>query len=275
MSAGTTERIFVGTSGYSYTEWVAFGFYPAGSKPGQMLGSYAQRFAVTELNHTWYQMPKAEAIERQRGQVPPDFRFTAKLNRIFTHEELPDDWKQQVAVYRHGLAPLIQSGQLMAVLMQFPASFDRSVANRRRLAALLDEMSGLPLAVEFRQGSWNTGKVFAELEKREVTLVAVDEPRLPGLFPPLEVITNPSLFYVRFHGRNVKGWGSGSKQTQFDYDYSLEELEEWVRERIAPMAARAGEGVIFFNNHVRGQAPRNAMVMAQVLREHGLADGQI
>ena len=45
---------------------------------------------------------------------------------------------------------------------------------------------------------------FAELERRRTTLVAVDEPNLPGLFPQLDVVTNPDLFYIRFHGRNVK-----------------------------------------------------------------------
>ena len=57
--------IFVGTSGYSYVEWVDAGFYPAGTASGKMLPFYARSFPVTELNFTWYQMPRAEAIERK------------------------------------------------------------------------------------------------------------------------------------------------------------------------------------------------------------------
>jgi uncharacterized protein YecE (DUF72 family) len=55
-------RLRVGTSGYSYAEWVNTGFYPPGTRSGQMLPLYAQTFPITELNFTWYQMPKATDI---------------------------------------------------------------------------------------------------------------------------------------------------------------------------------------------------------------------
>ena len=79
----------------------------------------------------------------------------------------------------------------------------------------------------FATRSWATDPVFAELERRRVTLVAVDEPSLPGLFPSLDVVTNPALFYVRFHGRNKEGWQSGNMQKKFNYDYSEQELRAW------------------------------------------------
>lgn len=266
-------RLWVGTCGYSYTGWTESGFYPAGTKPGEMLPLYARRFSAAELNYTWYQMPQAEAVERQRRLVSPDFMFTAKLNRALTHEELSGGWRKKVLAFRHGVAPLVQSGQLLAVLIQLPSNFDRSVPNRRHLAALLDELEGLPLAVEFRQGSWNNARVFAELEKRGVTLVAVDEPSLPGLFPALDVATNPDLFYVRFHGRNANGWRSGKPRNKFDYDYDESELREWMTHRIAGMAHKASRGVIFFNNHVRGRAPRNAQTLARLLQDEGYVLG--
>ncbi|MGD8448788.1 MAG: DUF72 domain-containing protein, partial [Desulfobacterales bacterium] len=56
--------LFVGTSGFSYTEWVEAGFYPSGTKSGNLLPLYARQFPITELNYTWYQMPRSEAIER-------------------------------------------------------------------------------------------------------------------------------------------------------------------------------------------------------------------
>lgn len=264
------REILVGACGYSYTEWAECGIYPPRTRPGRMLTLYAERFRATELNQTWYQLPKAEAVERRRREVPPDFVFAAKMTRDLTHEAEVDRWRERAEAFRHGLAPLIQHGQLAAVLLQFPQSFDRSVENRRRLAALLDELEGLPLAVEFRQGSWVVDRVFAELEKRGVTLVAVDEPPLSGLFPALDVVTNPDLFYVRFHGRNARGWRSGNGRTKFDYDYSEEELREWVEKRILKMARRARRGLIFFNNHVDGRAVRNAELLTELLEEYGV-----
>jgi uncharacterized protein YecE (DUF72 family) len=76
----------VGTSGYSYPEWVEAEIYPPGTKAGEMLPIYAREFSVTELNTTWYQMPQAESIERQRSLVPPSFLFCPKLTRSLTHE---------------------------------------------------------------------------------------------------------------------------------------------------------------------------------------------
>jgi uncharacterized protein YecE (DUF72 family) len=263
-------HLFVGTSGFSYTEWVEAGFYPFGTKSGNMLPLYARQFPITELNYTWYQMPRSEAVERQRRQVPQEFLFAAKLTRILTHEIDPQNWPDQAANYREGMAPLVQAGQLAAVLVQLPPGFHRTPPNRNYLAALLDNLHGLPLAVEFRHSSWANDHVFAELERRRITLVAVDKPDLPGLFPPLDIVTHPDLFYVRFHGRNVKGWRSGNMQRQFDYNYSDDELHEWIENKIEPMSDRARRGIIFFNNHVRAQAPENARRMVALLKKQNL-----
>ena len=247
------------------------GFYPPDTPAGKMLPLYARRFSITELNDTWYQMPKPEILERHLGQAPSDFLFSVKLNRTLTHEPPGDNWRDLVSAFRHGIAPLVQAGRLAAVLIELPENFDRSVANRRHLAQLIDQLDGLPLAVEFRQGSWNNPRVFAELEKRGVTLVAVDEPDLPGLFPALDVVTNPDMFYVRFHGRNARGWRLGKKQIQFDYNYWEAELREWVESKVSPLAERTGRGLIFFTNHVRAQAPQNAEIFERLLVEYGLA----
>jgi uncharacterized protein YecE (DUF72 family) len=265
--------LYTGTSGYSYTEWVEAGFYPPQTKAAQMLPLYAQQFGITELNYTWYQMPKAEATERQRRQAPERFLFTAKLTRTMTHEVDATGWRTQAAQYRAGVTPLLQAKQLAAVLVQLAPGFNRTTGNRQYLAALLEELRGLPLAVEFRHASWNEPCVFKELARRAVALVAVDEPALPGLFPPVTEVTNPALFYIRFHGRNAKGWHSGQTQSKFDYDYTDAELRDWMTRRIIPMAQQARQGLIFFNNHVHGQAPRNAKQLIRLLREQGLEVG--
>jgi uncharacterized protein YecE (DUF72 family) len=168
--------ILVGTSGYSYAEWAEAGFYPPGTKAGEMLPLYARRFGITELNFTWYQLPKPQAIERMARLAPPAFRFTAKLTRTLTHEVDPGQWRGQAALYREGIAPLVQSGQLLALLLQFPPGFARDPAGRRYLAELLDALQGLPLAVEFRHATWAADRVFAELERRRAALVGGGRP---------------------------------------------------------------------------------------------------
>jgi len=266
---GRSCPVYVGTCGYSYTEWVDSGFYPEGTKSAEMLGLYGRCFSVVELNYTWYQMARADALARMVEKAPAHLLFAAKLTRTMTHERA-DNWQQQLQLYRQGIAPLKK--RLAAILIQLPPDFDRSIANRTYLAALLDGLHDVPVAVEFRHRSWAADSVFAELERRQVTLVAVDEPALSGLFPSLDVVTNPALFYGRFHGRNKEGWQSGNMQKKFNYDYSDQELCAWCDRYLFSMAAKADRGILVFNNHVRAQAPKNAQKLAVILA--GLRHGR-
>jgi uncharacterized protein YecE (DUF72 family) len=266
----TPCRLHVGTSGYSYTEWVAAGFYPPGTSPGRMLALYARHFSVTEINATAYQLPRAETLERRRRQVPPTFLFAVRLTRTLTHEIDAQRWPGLAQDYRDGLAPLIQARQLAAVLIQLPPTFDRTAAHRRHLAALLDVLRGLPLAVEFRHRSWANDRVLNELERRQVTLVTVDGPPAPAIFPIRDVVTSPDLFCIRFYGRNGSGWRSGKASRQFDYCYADDELGEWIEDRIGPLGRRTRRGILLFNNHVLAQAPQNALKMIRLLRKSGL-----
>lgn len=256
-------RIQVGTCGYSYREWVDCGFYPAGTASGDMLGLYGRSFSVVELNYTWYQMARAEAVSRMVNSAPAHLKFAAKLTRTMTHER-GDDLHRQLQLYRKGIEPL--GDRLIAVLVQLPPDFDRTEGNRRYLATLLDGLEPLPVAVEFRHASWAADSVFTELERRRLTLVTVDEPELPGLFPTLDVVTNPDLFYVRFHGRNARGWRSGNMQKKFDHNYIEDELQEWCGMWLEKLASRADQGVMFFNNHVAAQAPRNGQGLLRILQ---------
>jgi uncharacterized protein YecE (DUF72 family) len=129
--------------------------------------------------------------------------------------------------------------------VQVGLAFERNRQNRLHLAHLLDKLAALPVAVEFRLRSWDDDKVFGELEKRRVALVAVDVPDLPNLFSTHAIVTNPELFYVWFHGRNIAGWRSGNMQKQFDFDYSFEELQPWSEKIIPQIAAKAHSGAIF------------------------------
>ena len=98
----------------------------------------------------------------------------------------------------------------------------------------------------------------------------MDTPNIKELFPTIDIITSPDLFYARLHGRNARGWRSGNMQKQFNYDYTDNELHEWAEERIEKMAEQTQNGLIFFNNHVQAQAPGNALKLAGMLKERGL-----
>lgn len=258
------QAVCIGTCGFSYPEWIEAGVYPAGSKSAHMLTLYSAIFPIVELNYTWYQMARVEPLERMVQRVPPSFLFTAKLTRTMTHE-VSDEWEKQASLYCQGVAPLLNSGNLLAVLVQFPPSFTRTRANRLYLATLFDQLHSLPLAVEFRHRSWAHDRVFQGLEERKITLVTVDAPSLPNLFPCLGISTNPDLFYVRLHGRNAEGWYSGNMQQQFNYSYTTQELDRLKQDVILPLQQASGQGVILFNNHVAAQAVYNARQLGNLL----------
>ncbi len=255
-------EISIGTCGFSYPEWVEENIYPVGTKSAHMLALYSDEFPIVELNYTWYQMPREETIERMIRTVPPSFAFTAKLTRTMTHD-IDDDWDHQTRLFIKGIKPLQSSGKLTAVLLQFPPSFKRTKNNRYYLAKLLDLLTSLPLAVEFRHRSWASDRVFTGLHDRKVTLVTVDAPPLPDLFPCIDVITNPKLFYLRLHGRNAQEWHSGTMQKQFNYSYSSQELNSLYENIIQPMKKVCRQKTVLFNNHVAGQAIHNARTLAE------------
>ncbi len=260
--------LFIGTSGFSYPEWIDSGFYPEKTKSGHMLELYSQAFSVVELNYTWYQMARAEVMDRMLRRVDKrkKFWFTAKLTRTMTHE-ISDNWAKHAREYLQGIMPLLTAGRLLAILIQFPTSFHRTRKNRHYLARLLDSLHKLPLAVEFRHRSWAVDAVFTGLQERGVTLVAVDAPQLTNLFPALDTVTSSSFFYLRLHGRNHADWFSGNMHKQFDYTYSEQELREWTDKKIPAMAKQCRRGVLFFNNHVAGQAVTDARSMTRLLRQ--------
>ena len=256
------STIMIGTSGYSYGDWVGT-VYPSGCSPRDFLSLYARSFSCTELNFTYYRYPEPRTMERMLRVVGDDFRFAVKGHQSLTHQ--PDaDCAETARRFREGIAPLIEAGQLTAVLLQFPFSFHYTAPNRTRLDALCRAFDTIPLALEFRNNEWQRDSVIGGLTQRGVALVNVDGPLLPGLPRPTSLVTAP-LGYVRFHGRNAANWWSGDTASRYDYLYTEDDLSPWVS-RIGSMAAGASRGVmVMFNNHWRGQAVQNACQLSTLL----------
>jgi uncharacterized protein YecE (DUF72 family) len=261
-------RVLIGTSGYSYDDWVG-PVYPPGTRKGDFLSLYAREFPVVELNFSYYAQPAARTLARMAETVPDGFLFTLKAHRSMTHE-IGETWEKDIETFRKGIAPLSESGKLACVLLQFPYSFAYTPESRARLASLTERLSGLPLAVEFRKSDWMNEKTIEGLRERGIALVSVDEPDLPRLLRPTESVTS-DLAYVRFHGRNAENWWTGDNTSRYDYLYDGQELGEWV-ERVRTILRRARILLVFFNNHARGRAVQNAREMKELLMLHGLLE---
>ncbi len=272
-------NVYIGTSGFSYRDWVG-PFYPEGLQKGEFLSYYARRFSFTELNFTYYHMPGAETFERMLAKVPEGFRFTVKAPGSLTHER-GESWKEECAAYTRALEPLRQADALAGVLLQFPYSFHYTAENREYLAALIGELSKssdlsqsnessklgkLPLFAEFRNDEWEHPSALEGLQAREVGIVVTDQPDLPRL-PGLRRAVTADRAYLRFHGRNKENWWTGDNTSRYDYLYSQEELEERLPDLLA-MQKQSSHLYVAFNNHHKGQAVQNAFEFAELLEAH-------
>lgn len=262
----TSSHILIGTSGYSYDDWVG-PFYPPGTAKRDFLAYYASHFPFTELNFSYYRQPSAQTAEGMVARTPEGFRFSVKMHQSVTHER-SESWRQEAHIFKEGVEPFRAHGRLAGVLLQFPFSFHYRPENRRYLAQVCEELTSLPLFVEFRNVEWQKPRVYEGLAERGVGLVVVDAPELKGL-PEPEVLATAQAAYLRFHGRNRGSWWTGDNVTRYDYRYSTEELAQWV----APVRALAEKTrllLVAFNNHPNANAAFNADELRRMLAEQGV-----
>jgi uncharacterized protein YecE (DUF72 family) len=197
-------RILVGTSGYSFPDWVG-PFYPPGIERSKMLDFYAREFPVVEVNATYYRIPPPATLRAMERKTPPEFEFVVKTHHDMTHVRSLDPALYHA--FASAIEPVEAAGKLHGLLAQFPYSFHRTPENERFLSELKARLPEAPLFVEFRHRSWAEDGVWERLDAEGIGYVSVDEPDLPGLVPPVARVTGPErIGYVRLHGRNKENW---------------------------------------------------------------------
>lgn len=239
----------IGTSGWQYGHWRGR-LYPVRLPQRQWLSHYADRFAVVEVNATFYRLPAATAVEGWARAVPADFLFAVKASRYLTHVRRLRDPGEPVARLMRVLEPL--GDHLGPVLLQLPP---RMPCDPDGLdAALRAFPAGVRVAVEPRDADWFTARVRAVLERRGAALCHADR---PGWRPP--AWRTADWGYVRFH--------EGRSSPRPCYGRVA------LTNRAARIAAdhRPDEDVyVFFNNDTAGCAPRDARWLAGRLTALGV-----
>jgi uncharacterized protein YecE (DUF72 family) len=255
---GRRPRFIIGTSGYSFADWVG-PFYPPEATQREMFSHYVRAFSTVELNFTYYRMPAACTLQKLADKSPEGFVFWVKANQEITHKGN----RKVAGEFLEGLSPLRDAGKLAGVLMQFPQSFHRTPESRKYLAAVVEEFASTRSAVEFRHSSWQAPETLASLRKRNVTLVVPDVPDIASLYHSPAAATT-ATGYLRLHSRNASKWYSGGAD-RYDYSYSRQELDaiakEWSALRDSP-----DDVYVFFNNCHGGQAALNAQEFQRILQ---------
>jgi uncharacterized protein YecE (DUF72 family) len=160
--------------------------------------------------------------------------------------------------YHEWVGPVYPGGTKPGGYLRYEAE------NRRYLDKLLAYFKGVPAAVEFRNAEWTNERAIEGLRKRGTALVVLDMPELRGLPPLLDVLTAP-FAYIRLHGRNRETWWGPDGTARYDYLYTDKELEAWAG-RIERIAGQAQRILVYFNNHPKGQAAKNAQTLEKLLK---------
>jgi uncharacterized protein YecE (DUF72 family) len=243
------DNVVLGTSGWSYNEWVG-PFYRKGEK--SMLRAYGKVFMTSEINATFYRYPTEKMVRGWLRYSPTDFIFSAKLPKLITHKkklDLAAGVEEDLQKFCDLMRVLLLNGKLACLLIQLPPKYEYDLEHLEAFFEVLP--TEFQFAVEFRNISWMRAETWNLLKKHRVAYTIVDEPLLPP-----EIHVTSKIAYFRWHGHGERPW--------FNYKYSKEELEPWIP-KVKRTAKKVKKVFGYFNNHFHGYAPENCLQVLEML----------
>jgi uncharacterized protein YecE (DUF72 family) len=293
-------RLRVGTASWTDKTLLESGWYPPGANtPEERLKFYAEKFDVVEVDSTYYGLPTERNAALWVERTPKDFTFDVKAFSLMTGHPLhvrgiPKDLRQALPegqrisakdvppdvvdrvwhIFREALMPLHSAGKLGLVMFQYPQWFMPGKRAREEILAARERLPDYQMAVELRQGAWFADedavrKTFDFLRSEGIPYVAVDMPQgFKVSVPPVAEATSDRFAVIRFHGRRGETWTKKNihPTERFRYDYTDQELEEWVP-RAEQLAKETEETHALFNNCYRDYAVRNARTFGDLVPE--------
>jgi len=243
-------RVLIGTCGWNYRAWAEGVFYPPKLATSRWLNFYSERLATVEVNNTFYQLPGSQVFRRWRERTPAGFVFSVKASRFITHMKKLAEPHRHVARFLRGVCEL--EPKLGVVLFQLPPLWTFDAERLGKFAEYLARqriVSGLRVALELRNASWNCKQCFDLLRQHGIALALTDWPGLTTEGP----LTGDFVF-VRRHG---PGQLYASNYSESALRRDSRRVQAWVR---------AGKDVyVYFNNDARGHAVQNAMRLRELI----------
>jgi len=233
-------KLFIGTSGWVYSHWEGI-FYPEDLPGKDKLKYFSQHFKTTEINYSFYHLPRPSTYQNWYLQTPEDFLFSVKASRFITHIKRLKGVKEAWKTFIKNALNLKE--KLGPILFQFPSSFKATEENIKRLEDFLKLITKnkLRYAFEFRHQSWCDKKVYDLLKKYKVVWVIADS----SSYPKAEVVT-ANFVYIRMHGSKVLFTSNYTKRELKDL---AQKIKKWLK---------TSNVYIYFNNDAYGYATENA-----------------
>lgn len=269
-------KIYFGTAGWQYDDWVG-PFYPAAQSKGfSLLEWYSKFYNTVEVNVSYYQYIREQTVEGWVNKIHPeqDFNFILKLNKDFSHSRNYSRYSIGNLFKTTGI--LKSAERFGGVLAQFPYSFISNKVNTDFLKRLGEDLAGLPVFLELRHKSWLNEEELAIVREQGFYSVIIDMPEVGEAIPLLPIVTGDKA-YIRLHGRNKTAWmesvkSYGAKQTyeeqsaRYKHTYSLSELHQ-IKNTIMKIMGAVKELYIIANNHPGAAAAANATELMRLLDE--------
>ncbi len=238
------SRIFIGTSGWNYNHWRKH-FYPEKLPVRSWLEYYTENFDTVEINNSFYQLPKENAIKNWMETTPGNFTFAVKASRYITHMKKLKEPEDAFSKFFDRIKML--GKKLGPALFQLPPRWH---ADPDRLAAFMKLIpKKLRVAFEFRDDTWWKDNILDILKKHNAAFCIYE---LDGVNSPVEITAD--FIYLRMHG--PKGSYEGS------YDDS--ELAEWA-DKIKKWSRKGLDVYCYFDNDEKAYAAKNALTLKRML----------
>jgi uncharacterized protein YecE (DUF72 family) len=270
-------ELILGTSSWSEKTWVG-SFYPAGTKPGDMLALYAGTYRAVEADVTYYRIPSERMVRTWAQVTPPGFTLCAKFPRSIVHAgqgKEPDPavllvpGKVGADVERFLAAMTLLGGKCGPLVLQLPY-FNRKVfAGPEKFLDRLDRfLGGLPrefrYAVEIRNRAWLASPLLDLLRSHGAALVLVDMTYMPH---PAD-IEEPDLVTADFTYGRLIGDRKAVESVTDRFDRVVVDqgprLQRWAA-LLARLVPRVERAYVFANNHYAGHAPATCRRLRQCL----------
>lgn len=256
--------LFIGTSGWIYPHWDEI-FYPENLPQKEKLKYYSSHFKTTEINYSFYHLPKPSTYQKWYSETPLDFLFTIKVSRFITHIKRLSGVEEAWEIFLKNA--LFLKEKMGPFLLQFPPSFSafaplrrirrsspaasiggKATDNIKRLEEflkLITQSHNLRYAFEFRHKSWCSQEIYKLLKKYNTAWVIAASPN----WPKSEVITS-DFAYIRMHGPKSL---FSSKYTKNELEDLAQKIKNWQKQKL--------DVYVYFNNDAMGYAVENAKTL--------------
>ncbi|MFQ6674417.1 MAG: DUF72 domain-containing protein [Fidelibacterota bacterium] len=255
------SKLFLGTSGWSYDDWVG-NFYPPELPKNKLLIHYSTVYNTVEIDSTFYAIPAKGVVKNWARMVPDGFHFSVKAPKVITHEKVLEDCEEDLNIFLDHMSLL--GDKLGPILFQFSYGFKPG----DKFDALQHFISNLPkgydFALEVRSRKWLFDEFTNLLRTHNIALAQIDHP----WFPKLEYPTADFAF-VRWLGDRNK-IESDFSHIRFDRtkDY------EWWAEVIHDALPNLRKLYAYMNNHYAGHSPTSLDRFREIYEGHNASLAQ-